>query len=49
MPQPGSTSPKNFLQLKQAGLDGMSNALVDLEAQFPFNLAPGPGASDRLG
>ena len=28
MPQPGTTSVKNFRQLKQAGLDRMSNALV---------------------
>jgi hypothetical protein len=42
MPQPGTKSAKNFLQLKQAGLDAMSNALIDLEAQFPFNLAPPP-------
>jgi hypothetical protein len=35
MPQPGTTTARNFLQLKQAGLDRMSNALVDLEAQFP--------------
>jgi hypothetical protein len=39
MPQPGTKSAKNFLQLKKAGLDAMSNALIDLEAQFPFNLA----------
>ena len=45
MPAPGGTSPKNFRQLKQAGLDRMSNALVSLEAQFPFNLVPGPGNS----
>jgi hypothetical protein len=44
MPQPGGGSPKNFAQLKQAGLDAMSDALVNLEAQFPFNLMPGPGA-----
>jgi hypothetical protein len=43
MPQPGTTSAKNFLQLKQAGFDRMSNALVSLEAQFPFNLVPAPG------
>jgi hypothetical protein len=43
MPQPDTASPKNFLQLKQAGLDRMSNALVSLEAQFPFNLVPPPG------
>jgi Tc toxin complex TcA C-terminal TcB-binding domain len=42
MPQPGSTSPRNFRQLKQAGLDRMSDALVNLESQFPFNLVPGP-------
>ena len=54
MPQPGGTSPKNYLQLKQAGLDRMSNALVELESQFPFNLAPGarepaaaPGRPER--
>jgi Tc toxin complex TcA C-terminal TcB-binding domain len=45
VPQPGRTSPKNFLQLKQAGLDAMSEAMIDLEAQFPFNLVPGPGGS----
>jgi hypothetical protein len=44
MPQPGKTSVKNFRQLKQAGLDRMSNALVELESQFPFNtVASGPG------
>jgi hypothetical protein len=43
MPAPGGTSPRNFLQLKQAGLDRLSNALVDMEAQFPFNLVQGPG------
>ena len=52
MPTPGGTSPRNFLQLKQAGLDRLSDALVDLEAQFPFNLASGPGSGSsavRLG
>lgn len=42
MPQPGQRSPKNFLQLKEAGLDPMSNALIGLESQFPFNMTPGP-------
>jgi Tc toxin complex TcA C-terminal TcB-binding domain len=42
MPQPGQKSARNYLQLKQAGLDAMSNALIDLEAQFPFNLTPTP-------
>jgi Tc toxin complex TcA C-terminal TcB-binding domain len=41
----GSKPTMNFLQLKQAGLDQMSNAMIELEAQFPFNLAPAPGAS----
>jgi hypothetical protein len=51
MPQPGSTSPKNFLQLKQAGLDRMSNALVSLESQFPFSMvaAPSSGGSGSGG
>ena len=49
MPAPGTTSPRNFLQLKQAGLDRLSDALVDLEAQFPFNLTGGPGSSGPAG
>jgi Tc toxin complex TcA C-terminal TcB-binding domain len=43
MPQPGSKTAMNFSQLRQAGLDRLSDALVDLEAQFPFNLVPAPG------
>ncbi len=43
MPQPGTTAAMNFSQLRQAGLDRLSDALVDLEAQFPFNLVPSPG------
>jgi hypothetical protein len=42
MPQPGRKAAKSFLQLKLAGLDDMSNALIDLEAQFPFNLSAPP-------
>jgi Tc toxin complex TcA C-terminal TcB-binding domain len=42
VPAPGGTASKNYLQLKQAGLDRMSNALVTLEGQFPFNLVGGP-------
>ena len=42
MPQPGRKSARSFLQLKLAGLDAMSNALIDLEAQFPFNLSAPP-------
>jgi hypothetical protein len=44
MSPPTAASPRNFLQLKQAGLDPLSDALVSLEAQFPFNLVAGPGA-----
>jgi hypothetical protein len=47
MPQPGVTAPRNFLQLKQAGLDRMSNAFINLEAQFPFNLVPGPSQTSN--
>lgn len=44
IPQPGVVQPKTFAQLKlktakSPGLDEMGNALVDLEGQFPFNLA----------
>jgi hypothetical protein len=49
MPAPGATSPKNFLQLKQAGLDRMADALVSLEAQFPFNLVPASSPSSNSG
>jgi Tc toxin complex TcA C-terminal TcB-binding domain len=45
MPQPGRKSARNYLQLKQTGLDAMSNALIDLEAQFPFNLTAAPTPS----
>jgi hypothetical protein len=45
MPQPGTTSVRNFRQLKQAGLDRMSDALVELESQFPFNTVSGGAAS----
>jgi hypothetical protein len=44
MPQPTAASAKNFRQLKQTGLDRMSDALVSLEAQFPFNLVSAPAA-----
>jgi Tc toxin complex TcA C-terminal TcB-binding domain len=53
LPPRGTVSPKNFLQLKQAGLDAMGDAMVELEGQFPFNLAPGPapgnGSGDQSG
>jgi Tc toxin complex TcA C-terminal TcB-binding domain len=37
MPPQNAATSRNFLQLKQAGLDAMGNALVSLESQFPFN------------
>ena len=49
MPQPGTTAAMNFSQLRQAGLDRLSDALVDLEAQFPFNLVPAPGSGAGSG
>ena len=53
LPRHGVVRPKNYLQMKQAGLDLMGNAMVELEGQFPFNLAPGPGqgngGSDQSG
>jgi hypothetical protein len=39
LPARGTIAPKNFQQLKKAGLDAMGNALVELESQFPFNMA----------
>lgn len=49
VPRPGSTGARNFLQLRQAGLDRMSDAMITLEAQFPFNLVSGPGGSGSSG
>jgi hypothetical protein len=49
VPQPGGTTPRNFLQLKQAGLDAMADAMVTIEGQFPFNLVPGPGTATGNG
>lgn len=39
IPPRGMVQPKTFAQIKAKGLDPMSNALVELEGQFPFNLA----------
>ena len=39
IPPRGTVQPKTFAQLKAAGLDAMGNALVELEGQFPFNMA----------
>src|SRR5215207_9733042 len=42
LPERGTAPPKTFAQLKKDGLDPMGNALVELEGQFPFNLALPP-------
>jgi hypothetical protein len=47
LPARGVVSPRNFLQLKQAGLDPMGNALVGLESQFPFNLMQSPSQNSK--
>ncbi|HEY7245906.1 MAG TPA: hypothetical protein VH678_18710 [Xanthobacteraceae bacterium] len=53
LPERGTRSPQNFAQLKLAQLDPMSNAAIELEGQFPFNLAPpasnGGNSSDLTG
>jgi Tc toxin complex TcA C-terminal TcB-binding domain len=38
IPPPGRVRPKTFRQLRNEGLDKLGNALVALEAEFPFNL-----------
>jgi hypothetical protein len=43
MPPVGTVTAQNFAQLKQAQLDAMSNAMIELEGQFPFNLTPATG------
>lgn len=48
VPQQGIIKPKNFRQLKEAGLDKMGNALVELEGQFPFNQVPVPSRNNNL-
>lgn len=49
MPATTDASVRTFRQLKQAGLDQMSNALVTLESQFPFNLVGGPSGAGSPG
>jgi hypothetical protein len=39
IPPRGTVKPKTFAQLKKEGLGPIGDALVDLEGQFPFNLA----------
>lgn len=42
IPPRGTAQPKTFAQLKTQPHDPMGNAMVELEGQFPFNLAPTP-------
>ncbi len=47
LPARGTAQPMSYSQLKQAGMDAMGDAIVDLEVQFPFNSSqpssPGSG------
>lgn len=38
LPARGQTRPRNYRELKAAGLDALGNALVELEGKFPFDL-----------
>jgi hypothetical protein len=52
VPPTGTTQSKTFADLKAASLDPMGNALVALEAAFPFNFAApnlGSGGAETLG
>jgi hypothetical protein len=42
LPAQGKRKAKSFLQLREAQLQEIGNVLVELESQFPFNLAPAP-------
>jgi hypothetical protein len=43
VPRKGTIYPKTYADLKTAGLDEFSNALVALETEIPFDLLPDPG------
>ncbi|WP_406389670.1 hypothetical protein [Streptomyces sp. NBC_00887] len=45
VPAQGERQPQSFLQLRAARLQEIGNVLVELESQFPFNLAPAPSPS----
>src|SRR6266849_5186264 len=49
VPSRGVMRPKTFAQLRAAGLDPMGNALVELEAKFPFNVGTPEPRSDTDG
>lgn len=49
IPPRGNVQPKTFAQLKALPHDPMGNALVELEGQFPFNLAGPPSGGTGSG
>ncbi len=49
VPTLGRVKARTFAQLKQAGLGPVGDALVDLEGQFPFNLAAPDSGADAAG
>jgi Tc toxin complex TcA C-terminal TcB-binding domain len=49
IPPRGVVQPKTFAQLKAAGLDPIGNALIELEAKFPFNVGTPELRSDTDG
>jgi hypothetical protein len=49
LPERGTVAPQCYATLKASKLDAMSNAMVALEGQFPFNLTPGPGTGSGGG
>jgi hypothetical protein len=49
IPPRGTVPPKSFAQLKKEGLGPIGNALVEMEGQFPLNLAPPSGSGSGNG
>jgi hypothetical protein len=49
VPARGIVKPKTFAQLQKNGIDPMGNALIELEGQFPFNLASVWGGGEGAG
>lgn len=49
VPSRGVVQPKTFAQLKAQGLGPIGDAMVELEAHFPFNLSPAGPVSDDSG
>jgi len=49
MPESGTVRPQSFADLKARDLDAMGNALVELEASFPFNIGLPTGTTAPQG